>query len=758
MPVSVEFDDVYFSRAGGLAETRAIFLQQNGLPERWRAPNESTGQLFTIGELGFGTGLNFCATVRAFRETAEPCRRLRYYSCESRPLSRDDLAQSLKPYAGELADEVEELLAIYPPAISGAHVLPLNGRIQLVLLFGEALESFAALRSARDFLNPASSPGAPEQNSPGVNAWYLDGFAPARNPAMWSAGLFAELARLSAPDASFATYTAAGAVRRALQSAGFRVQKIPGFAGKREMLRGQILRRDVAAGEVAADETDSGNDRPPEGSPHHARSSATSQANEKGNPAVQPVKTRESREGRPEAIVIGAGLAGMAATRALVQRGYRVSVIERESRVAAGASGNALGVAAPAPTAQPTPLSRLTRAGLYHLRAVLNELRTAGSVQAPKSYGAGALLLAHTPALERRFAAFMESAAGAADRSQPFARALSTSEGAEISGAALAHPSLFFPDAFCISAPRLCEAQLNAAVADGTRFGAGEANPRLILHTEAIALEREAGGWRVLDAQDALLARAPTVVLANAADLSRLEQAAGLPLQRVRGQSCALPSGDATPGLKTALCYDGYITPASPESASEAKSGSLESDSHAGGTGESAPPEFYQVGATFESWSENPGVEPEQNRHLLERLRAVAPGFENANTQPPETLGARVAFRTASSDRLPLIGPLPDARRWAAADPALAGETEFRADQPGLFVFSALGSRGLVYAGIGAEILAAWIAGETAPLEAELIDSVRPDRFLRRTARRSMRARPARPRKNSAASEASGSE
>ncbi|MEQ9364759.1 MAG: FAD-dependent 5-carboxymethylaminomethyl-2-thiouridine(34) oxidoreductase MnmC, partial [Leptospirales bacterium] len=712
VPVSTLFDDVYFSRAGGLAETRAIFLEQNRLPERWQALRNDSGDpcpLFSIGELGFGTGLNFCATVESFRRHAPARARLRYFSCEQHPLKRADLARALAPFqvpervggaggeaqtssSSNLVREVESLLEIYPPGVPGVHVLPfpLDPRVQLILLYGDANEMFAGLADSRRYDREADI----KQRS-GIDAWYLDGFAPARNPDMWRPELFQSAARLSAPGATFATYTAAGAVRRNLNAAGFRVEKVPGFGRKREMLRGFLEPRGANSGETKSNQVRS-------------------------------------------AIVIGAGLAGTAAARALIARGFRVTLIEREDRVASGASGNPLGVAAPAATARPTPLSRLTRAGLYYLRATLAALHAGGETPLIAA-GRGAILLAHTPELEQRFQTFAPSSQSrslanqnAVPKDPAFARFLGVQEASEIAGTSVAHPGLYFPDAFCISPPRLCEALIAAARAE-TRVVTGDPvnytseklkNPeeplRVILNTEAIQLEPIPDGWRVLGGDRAAIAQASVAVLANGPDLTRFSQTAWMPLQALRGQTCSLPAGPGRPALKTALCYDGYVTPA------------------AGSFGRSAAePDAarpcFQIGATFEKWNQNRDVEPKQNRRLFERLCAVAPEFakpDDHDAQPtePEALNGRVAFRTASQDRFPLIGPAPDAESWAAADAEAGAEglPGFAANLAGLYVFSALGSRGLVFAGIGAEILAALITGETQFVESDLVQALRP--------------------------------
>lgn len=639
--------------------------------------------------------------MQAFREHAPPAARLNYFSCEQYPLARADLIQALSPHQPGLSQEIEGLTEIYPPHLPGIHALPFppDPRIQLILLYGDATAMFASLGA------PSGDSASRERNGQtvGIDAWYLDGFAPARNPEMWRGELFLELARLSAAGATFATYTSAGAVRRAMSAAGFAVEKIPGFAQKREMLRGQF---------PANNDSDS-----------------------------KTISTPRT------AVVIGGGLAGTATARSLVRRGYRVTLIEREDRIAPGASGNAMGVAVPAPTALPTPLSRLTRVGFHYLLATVAGLQRKFGPNIVPTIGQGVLLLAHTPEIEERFEAFARNFSGSTAGKDPetetdakdpttnestlkpkgpsepdeFARPVPIGAAAAVCGTNVTCPGLYFPAARCFSPPGLCEAFLREAYDEG----ANESALRIVFETEAIHLEQSATGWRILNQEQHILAEATVVVLGNGHDATKFSQTAWMPLKMLRGQTFALPERPDFPKLTAAICYDGYITPAA-----------MTTD-----TGSTAQ---FQIGATFEKWNQNPEILPEQNRRLYERLGAMVPEFSAAREPTPESLPARVAFRTVSRDHFPVIGPVPDPDRWAEADAAAgaAGLPDFTSNLPGLYVIAALGSRGLIFAGIGAEIVAGQIAGETIPIETDLVRSLAPDRYLRRTAKRNARAHP----------------
>lgn len=205
-PVSTLFDDPYFSLADGLAETRHVFLAGNDLPERFRDG-------FRIAELGFGTGLNLIATCLAW-EGSGPPGRLRFTSFEAYPMPAADMARALAAFP-EAEAVAGPLLAHWG---AGQRRFAL-GPVDVEILEGDARETLPRWPGRAD-------------------AWFLDGFSPAKNPELWSEALMREVARHTAQGGSFATYTAAGFVRRGLASAGFQVERAKGHGHKRHMSRG----------------------------------------------------------------------------------------------------------------------------------------------------------------------------------------------------------------------------------------------------------------------------------------------------------------------------------------------------------------------------------------------------------------------------------------------------------------------------------------------------------------------------------------
>ena len=209
-PRSKQFDDVYFSAEDGLAETRHVFLDENGLPEAWNGKER-----FTIFETGFGTGLNFLAAWKLFEETAREYQTLRFVSVEKYPLSRAEIDIAIQHW-DELDRFCERFILLYPDDPHGVFRVDLDNRVLLEIHFGDVNDVMPSIEAD-------------------VDAWFLDGFRPSSNPDMWSETVFENMARMSHAGSTFATFTSAGFVRRGLEAAGFEVRKVPGYGRKREM-------------------------------------------------------------------------------------------------------------------------------------------------------------------------------------------------------------------------------------------------------------------------------------------------------------------------------------------------------------------------------------------------------------------------------------------------------------------------------------------------------------------------------------------
>lgn len=223
VPRSDQFDDVYFSVQDGLAETRHVFLEGNRLSDVWAGKDE-----FAICETGFGTGLNFLAVLNLYVDTPHDKRptKLHFISFEKYPLRREFIAEHLAHW-GELSAQLDSLLSNYPDDLTcERYDLNIVDGVRLTLLFGDINAVMPNLEAE-------------------VDCWFLDGFKPSSNPDMWSDRVFENMARLSCTGTTFATFTAAGFVRRGLQAAGFEVQKVSGFGRKREMCVGRFTKEQL---------------------------------------------------------------------------------------------------------------------------------------------------------------------------------------------------------------------------------------------------------------------------------------------------------------------------------------------------------------------------------------------------------------------------------------------------------------------------------------------------------------------------------
>jgi tRNA 5-methylaminomethyl-2-thiouridine biosynthesis bifunctional protein len=479
-PYSASFGDVYHSSDGGLEQARHVFLGGNGLPLGWRGHDS-----FVIVETGFGLGLNFLATWDAWRADAQRPERLHFVSVEQHLFRADDLAQLHRRWP-ELATPSAQLRRHWPPLVPGFHRLHFErGALTLTLLFGDAAILLPQLAAAAD-------------------AFYLDGFAPDRNPQMWSPIIFGELARLAKPNATLATWTVAGSVRQGLMDAGFIVAKRQGYGRKRQMLCGAL-------------------------------------------PASQTCRTYQPHAVPNErhAVVIGAGLAGSHAAERLAARGWQVEVLERAAAPAQGASGNLSGVLRPLPSVDDNRLARLTRACFLYAMRHLAALADFG--QPVRWQPCGVLHLAR----DDEHAEKQRRAIEALRLPPEFVRVVTRAQAADLANWPVGSGGWWFPGGGWINPPSLCAANLAAhGHRVHTRYG-----------VEVGALRHDDQGWTVLDTTGAALARAPLVILANGAQAREIEQARHLPLRVARGQVSHLPAALTAP-LDIVVTGTGYVTPA----------------------------------------------------------------------------------------------------------------------------------------------------------------------------------------------------
>lgn len=496
-PYASQFEDIYFSTENGLAETQHVFLHHNQLPARWQAMDTSIP--FVILETGFGTGLNFLATCEAFIQHAPPQARLQFISIEKFPLTKYDLSralgtwESLKPYG-------EKLLNHYPGLVTGCHRLHIDERITLDLWYGDVID-----------ILPQITPTAC------VHAWYLDGFAPSKNPAMWRDDLYQMMQQLSAPTATFSTFTAAGKVRRGLIAAGFEVKKVAGFGRKREMLCGQLA--DLSSNKKA----------------YHA-------------PWFSPVSP-SFKEKQNKAIIIGAGVTGATLTYQLARRGWSCQVIDQYAAPASAGSSNRQGAVYPLLTSQWRDLSTQ-----FYLMSYLYSLRHIKQLKArgyDTNYHACGLILTATTAKERQS---LQKKINKLNLPEDIIHSLNSTLVQQQTGGILSDEALFFPQAGWVSPVQFVQ----------QNFLAAEQLAPINYQFETCIeeIKREEGEWRVYDKQGQCVAQAATVIFATAYEIKKFDIGQSLPLSAIRGQVTYPPANTVSQHLKSVICYDGYITPA----------------------------------------------------------------------------------------------------------------------------------------------------------------------------------------------------
>lgn len=500
-PHSVEFGDVYFSREGGLDETDYVFLQQNRLRERWQALDRERPGIFTIAETGFGTGLNFLAAWQLWNEVAPRGWRLCFISAEQYPLTHDQLSQALAAWP-QLAPLSEQLLLAYPPRIRGFHRRELAPAVTLQLLFDDAGQGFDAMPdSAADLIVGFA-----------VDAWFLDGFAPAKNPGMWTPQLFRSIARLSKPGTSFATFTCAGTAKRGLREVGFAVQKVPGHGNKREMLRGSFSER----GEEQATQA-------------LAATAATPAAIEYW---AQP----PAAHARQRVVVIGGGLAGTSTAYALARRGWPVTLLERGPTLAGGASGNPLGVLYTKLSPQDGALSAFALLSYLHALDHYRQLQRAGILDAETVQWCGVLQLDTDTRLREVFA----------DQTG-WVQALDAAAASAVAGCTIAESALWFARAGWLRPVDVCAALASHPLIE-TR-----------LNCEVRSLVRTDEGWSLRLDDDQMGAEIVVIATANASN--GIHPDVRWPLRSLRGQITSVPAAWIAQTPRTVICHEGYLAP-----------------------------------------------------------------------------------------------------------------------------------------------------------------------------------------------------
>ncbi|MGF1723213.1 bifunctional tRNA (5-methylaminomethyl-2-thiouridine)(34)-methyltransferase MnmD/FAD-dependent 5-carboxymethylaminomethyl-2-thiouridine(34) oxidoreductase MnmC [Photobacterium nomapromontoriensis] len=502
-PVSNNFDDVYFSNTNGLEETRYVFLQQNGLPSRWETFDR---RRFVIAETGFGTGLNFLAVwqwFKAFRQ-ANPeaiTQELHFISFEKFPVTQQDLIKAHQSWP-ELAELAEQLHSHYPPAVADCHRIVLeDGMITLDLWFGDIKDCMPQVWTNEDGI---------------VDAWFLDGFAPSKNPEMWSQTLFDGMAKLARVDCSVATFTAAGFVRRGLIDAGFAMKKVKGFGTKRDMLAGSVTERQYGTNVK----------------PWYTRNAASHLDN-------------HTPDKQDPVAIIGGGVGSATTALALARRGVHSTIYCADPLPAEGASGNRQGAVYPLLNGSSDALSRFFAPAFLYARQFVDQA-------AQKS------TFAHDWCGVTQLA-WDDNATSKLDKMltggfpETLIRPLNAEQTQAVTGVETGHSSVNYPLGGWLCPQALTRVLIEQAQTLGCLT--------LKTDTDIQQLEQQDDQrWQLTDSHGQQYLH-HTVIVANGHRFAEYEQTQAIPAYSVRGQVSHIPTNPSLNELNTVLCYDGYLTP-----------------------------------------------------------------------------------------------------------------------------------------------------------------------------------------------------
>ncbi len=490
LPRANNFDDVYYSAEDGLSESYHVFIEGNAVVNRLASHPHSE---FRIGESGFGTGLNFLLAWRTWRQSSAPRPRLHYIATERYPMRTDDLKRALSRWP-ELSELGERLVDAYPLPVKGIHRLALDdGMVVLDLHFEDSTEALTDLAT---------------RGQTYFDAWFLDGFAPARNAAMWQSQMFQAISGLSRAGCTLATFTAAGQVRRDLESAGFEVEKVPGFGRKRECVRGRLRVNAAAA-----------------------------------KPRITPWDLRNSTFTRPTtAIVLGAGLAGCTTAAALARRGITVTVVD-QGAVADGASANDQGVLYTRLSHKHSYLADFALQSFLYATGLYRTLLESGTLESRIGGDlCGCFQRVPDPGVRDRlrqtFAALPE-----------LAQIIDAADATAFTGVRQTEGGYWLPQSGWLHPGAVCRALLQLAqVQVNDHFGQA-------------TIDRKKQHWEVHNDRGQSI-EADCLIIATGTEAASLAGLDWLPTRAIRGQTTHLPSRPPLCELRSVLCHQGHIAPA----------------------------------------------------------------------------------------------------------------------------------------------------------------------------------------------------
>lgn len=488
-PFSEQFNDIYFDTESGYQQSEHVFVRGNKIAERLSCANTE----FTIGETGFGTGLNFLLTLQTYirlqnTKTLPP---LHFISTEKYPLTKVQLARSLESLP-EIKRLSKMLIDVYPDSITeNCTFTLLNGQIKVSLLIDDSTYALSKLHVNKNGL---------------VDAWYLDGFSPAKNPDMWQAPLFAEIARLSKEQATISTFTVAGHVRRKLIDVGFRLKKAAYIGNKSEILTG-VYQQDK---------------------------------NKLQGFYIRPNITKPQHVS-----IIGGGIASACAAYSLAKQGIKVTVYCKDDSIAQGASSNHIGALYPLIHQQKDDISVFYEHAFWQAKAYYQSITELG-IHFDHQW-CGLLELSFTEALRKRQVTFEEKSPWP----KQLIHSVDTHQARELSNLPLNDGGLFMPAAGWIAPAQLVSALFKAAQAVG--------QCKVKTNINITNISQQADKWLLKTEKKTF--EASILVLCGGAEMLSQELLEELPLYPVRGQISEVQQTKDSENLSTVICHKGYLTP-----------------------------------------------------------------------------------------------------------------------------------------------------------------------------------------------------
>lgn len=657
VPVSKQFGDIYYSKKDGLAESRYVFLQHNRLAQRW--DDLSQGQ-FTIAESGFGTGLNFLAAWQQWRQHASNQCHLHFISFEMAPLARTDIAKALGawPELNKLSQLfLEQYPAIKPPHQGVHHFLWAEEQVSLTLFIGDIQQQLHNLQHES------------------IDAWFLDGFAPSSNPDMWTDNLFQHVTRTTRQQGSFATFTAAGFVRRGLQACGWQVERPAGIGHKREMLCGTLGN---FCGPLPA---------PPKQTPRPKFNPAN------GSWFQYPNRPCSGLNANKHVAVIGAGIAGCSTAWSLARRGYRVTLID-EQGLCSAASGIPVGIMRPHPDAGNSLTSQFYWHAWSTSHRILHQLRT--HLPDDALLETGAIHLATTATEEERQAKLLAQWAD-----DGFIQAISAETVSRLTGqfddTAFTMGGICYPDAITLYPKALCEALV-------TDHGIQLVTQRV----SNLEQDHATNTWHVqLNNNNAITVGA--VVLATGAGTPLIPELTALNLQPLRGQLSEVPVPVPS---QVPVCYEGYLSP-------------IFNDKQ-------------YLGASFQVNDYSLDLKTSEHQHNIDLLAKANPKLAES-LAPSVVLDNNSGFvgtRVACRDHVPIVGPVPNHEHVSKKYTGISQPWPLHDNYPapkfieGLYINIGHGSKGLSSSLLCGEILAAIMDGSHVPTGRDVLQLLHPARFM----------------------------